>query len=344
MPKLKLLLIIVGLTLLTFLFITCQPAKPTPQTPVQTAVTASQNNATLAKASPSAKPVTALDPTFTAKRFHDLAAIHHPPPPASPPPFMCPTVSTNQYQAGIAYQFDQDDPVRPTTYHADKNLLMRHYTPIAAGAIDDSFVNYGRDDPTQPPQLATLFVPYRVPTFIIYYQVHHWAWQKSPAHGYQAEPIGLPPVTAVGIQTTPGEVLTVPSSGYDIGDGMEVLVIFADKNTVALRYTREDSSGSRGYTVHVDGICTDPNLLLLYTTLDAADGPRYQFVPDEKRPYTYMLPNLAAGDPIGVAASVETILAVVDSGSFMDPRSLDEWWQIRPSPSSETNKRPTRSK
>ncbi|MCX7669526.1 MAG: hypothetical protein N2439_05580, partial [Anaerolineae bacterium] len=85
-----------------------------------------------------------------------------------------------------------------------------------------------------------------------------------------------------------------------------------------------------GYTVHVDGLCTDPNLLALYATFDAANGPRYVYRPPTQRPYAYSLPTLAAGQPIGLARSTEVIVAVVDTGSFMDPRSCNEWWQIRP--------------
>jgi len=102
-------------------------------------------------------------------------------------------------------------------------------------------------------------------------------------------------------------------------------VLFADADTVALRYTREDSSGSPGYTLHIDGICTDPALLALYNTLDAPDGPRYQY-PNP----SYDLPNLYAGQPFGTARQAEIVVAISDTGAFMDTRSCNEWWQIRP--------------
>ncbi len=245
--------------------------------------------------------------------------------------FPCPVTSTNQYRSGPAYQFDQDDPVRPAADHADKNLSLRSYALITDGLVNNNLIDYGRDDPTQPPQLATLFKPYRFPGFINYYQVHHWLWSDAPDPGYRADSITIPPVTALGLQTAPGETLHTPVSGYDIGGGMAALVIFADEDTVALRYTREDSSGSRGYTIHVDQICTDPHLLLLYRALDAADGPRYQFMTDEQRPYHYNLPELAPGQPFGTVQQHEVVVAVVDSGTFMDPRSCDEWWQVRSS-------------
>ena len=175
-----------------------------------------------------------------------------------------------------------------------------------------------------------MFDPYRVPALIGFYRVYNWNWAPSPDPGSRGDPITSYPVTALGLQTTPGEILHVPTSGYDIGGGMEVLVLFADEDTVALRYTREDSSGSLGYTVHLDNICTDPNLLALYSSLDEPNGPRYVYVPPENRPYSYDLPNLYAGQPLGIARSTEIVVAIVDTGTFMDPRSCNEWWQIRP--------------
>ena len=237
---------------------------------------------------------------------------------------VCPTVSINQYSAGIAYQYDQDDPVRPAYNHADKNLALRSYAANTDPGLQRELINYGSDDPTQPPQLATLFDPHRVPT-VNFYRVHDWAWASSPDPGTRGGPIPTWPVTALGMQTTPGEVLYVPASGYDIGNGMEVIVLFADADTVALRYAREDSAGAAGYTVHVDNICTDPNLLALYDQLDDADGPRYIY-PNA----SYNLANLYDGQSFGVARGSEIVVAIVDSGAFMDTRSCDEWWQIRP--------------
>jgi hypothetical protein len=122
----------------------------------------------------------------------------------------------------------------------------------------------------------------------------------------------------------------VPISGYDIGAGMEVIILFADEDSVTLRYTREDTSASGGYTVHIDNICTDTNLLAKYNALDAANGPRYVYVPPANRPYSYDLPQLPAGKTLGTARGSQIIVAIVDTGAFMDPRSCNEWWQIRP--------------
>ncbi len=247
-----------------------------------------------------------------------------------PPKNLCPTSSANRYGAGAAFQYDLDDPVRPAAKHADKNLDLRSYSPNSDPGLHRELIDYGSDDPNQPPQFATLFSPNRVPPLIAFYQVHNWNWAASPNPGSRGNPITSPSVTALGLLAAPGEKLTVPKSGYDIGGGMEVLLLFADEDTVALRYTREDSSAPAGYTVHIDNICTDPNLLALYRALDRPDGPRYDYVPPSKRPYAYDLPNLAAGQPIGTARSTQVVVAITDTGRFLDPRSCNEWWQIRP--------------
>jgi hypothetical protein len=237
--------------------------------------------------------------------------------------YNCPETSSNLYDYGAAFQYDTDNPVRPAYLHADKNLALRGYSPTDPSLRE--LVDYGSGDPIQPPQFATLFDPPRVPALVNFYRVYDWYWAASPEPGTPGPPLTDYPVTALGLQTTPGEVLSVPESGYNIGGGMEVLVLFADEDSIALRYTRDDSSAPGGYTVHVDNICTDPNLLALYNSLDDPDGPRYWF-PNP----SYDLPNLPAGHPLGTARGDEVVVAIVDTGGFMDPRSCNEWWQERP--------------
>ena len=73
-------------------------------------------------------------------------------------------------------------------------------------------------------------------------------------------------------------------------------------------------------------ICTDPTLLVLYNSLDG--GKRYEF---HYRGWVgYNLPTLLAGKPFGTARNTEIVVAIVDTGNFMDPRSCNEWWQVRP--------------
>jgi hypothetical protein len=214
--------------------------------------------------------------------------------------------------------------VRPADKHGDKNLNLRGYAPNPDSNFKRELVDYGSGDPTQPPQFATLFDPPRVPAFSNFYRVHNWNWGTPPEPGTRGDPIKDWPATALGLQTTPGEPLHTPKAGYDIGGGMQVIVIYADESTICLKYTREDSAG-KGYTVHVDKIKTDPNLLALYKKLDDPNGPRYKYPNHE-----YELPCLAAGQPFGTAAGAEIVVCIVDTGAFMDTRSCNEWWQVRP--------------
>jgi hypothetical protein len=243
--------------------------------------------------------------------------------------FQCPTSSDNVYVGGTVTQEEMDNPVRPAYDHADKNIALRSYTLNTDSGLKRELVDYGAGDATQPPQFATMFSPTRVPDFSGFYQVHNWNWASSPAPGTRGDPILSPPVTALGLSGSTGEALRAPSSGYDIGGGFEAIVLFADEDTVALAFTRFDTA-ARGYAVHIDNICTDPNLLALYNSLDDPQGPRYVYVDPGNRPYAYDLPTLAADQPIGTVGAGDPVVAIVDSGTIQDPRSCNEWWQVRP--------------
>ena len=242
-----------------------------------------------------------------------------------PEAFSCAGTSTNSYVGGVANQYDNDNPVRFAYEHADKNIELRGYTPNTDPSLVRELVQLdGATDPTQPPQLATLFIPERVPNFADFHRVNHWQWADSPDPGTRGSAITFPPVTAVSFTLSPDEPIHVPISGYDIGGGAEVIVIFADENTVTLHYTREDSAAS-GYTIHIDNICTDPNLLALYESLDDENGPRYDYPSSG-----YDLPALPAGKMIGTTGIGDMVVAIVDTGGFMDTRSCKDWWRIRP--------------
>lgn len=245
----------------------------------------------------------------------------------------CSTTTGIAYASGIAYQQDYlDNPVRPAWNHADKNLDLRSYN---LDLVDTKGLVHVNPDPLetkQPPQFATFFNPYRVPTFSNVYRVNNWNWATSPSPGTRGTPVTVPPVTVVGFQTTPGEQLHVPTSDYDIGGGMEVIVIFADANSITFKYTREDSTQPNGYTLHVDNICTDTNLLALYNQLDSPSGPRYQYHWTGFHTYSYNLPNLPAGQVFGTAFGTEIRVAIVDTGAFLEPRACTSggrhWWEV----------------
>jgi hypothetical protein len=237
----------------------------------------------------------------------------------------CPTTSARQYAAGPVLQFDQDNPVRPAAAHAAKNLGLRGYAAVTANLV---LTPMGTDSP-QPPQLATLFSPARVPAFSGAYQIYTWNYGVPPAPGSPGPLDTEWDLTVLGMATTAGEPLHLPTSGFDLGQGVGAIVLFADPDSVTFKYTRDDSVGPNGYTVHVENICTDPNLLALYNSLDNAGGPRYVYYGPADGTPDYNLPTLPAGQVFGTARDSEIRVGIVDSGAFMNPLSADEWWQIR---------------
>jgi hypothetical protein len=193
---------------------------------------------------------------------------------------------------------------RPAEAHADLNLALRGYTATSG---DLGLVTYGSGDPNAP-QLPWLFADRRTPVFRGVFRVYDWNWASNS----RGAPIVSPPVTLVTLETAPGEIISVPDSGYSIGSGYEVLVLYASDERLTLKYTREDNV-VRGYTVHVDGLCVEPSLLALYESRNAS-GRR-------------SLPALRGGQAVGRARETTIGVAIRDSGSFMDPRSRQDWWQ-----------------
>jgi hypothetical protein len=196
---------------------------------------------------------------------------------------------------------------RPAEQHGDLNLALRSYvqTSAFAGLVD---IN-GPTDPNTP-QLYGLFADRRTPIFRRAYQVYDWNWGCN----CRGAPISNPAVTLIGLGTTPGETIHVPDSGYTVGSGYEVFVLYASAERITLKYTREDNV-VLGYTIHIERICVEPSLLALYQSLNQAGRG--------------WLPVLRAGQAIGRAINNEIGVAIRDSGSFMDPRSRKDWWRGR---------------
>jgi hypothetical protein len=126
------------------------------------------------------------------------------------------------------------------------------------------------------------------------------------------QPITKFDVTLVEMGTTPGEKLYPPGRDNEITKDFLVLVLYAEQFRLTFAYTREDTPAD-GYLVHVENLCVDPNLLALYEEMNAAGRDP--------------LPALRGNDSIGIAHGNTLLVAVRDSGSFMDPRSAKDWWQ-----------------
>jgi hypothetical protein len=205
----------------------------------------------------------------------------------------------------------EGDPTdRPAEVHADLNLALRGYEVTRAALF---LTVWGPTDDPKAPQLRDLFWSKRLPSFSRAYQVYEWDWPNN-RRGSLITDWG---VTMVGMPAMPGETLYVPGSGYDIGSGYEVLVLYASENRITLKYTREDNVVV-GYTLHMEGICVDPNLLALYRSQNASGREE--------------LPALRARQAFGRAVSGEVGVVIRDSGAFMDPRSRNDWWIGVPDP------------
>ena len=191
--------------------------------------------------------------------------------------------------------------------HGDLNLALRGFSPTdaVAGLIDMS----GPTD-KRAPQLAELFADTRTGVFSGVYRVNHWDWGSNSRGG----PITDFEVTLAGFQVEPGETIHVPGAGYDIGQGYQVLVLYADQDRITLKYTGEDTAAT-GYAIHVEGICPEPRLMALYEQMNGA-----------RRGH---LPALRPKQPFGRARGNEIQVAIRDTGRFMDPRTRKDWWRGR---------------
>ncbi len=257
------------------------------------AVPAPSAPATAGLPSWSASPAIAASEVFTYYVFLPLTVRQ---------PFGCAPIPGVQYGT-----LDVNGPPtdRPAEQHADLNLALRGYrvTNAYLGLVD-----YGGNDDPKAPQLYTLFADQRVPAFTTVYQVYDWNWGCN----CRGDPVTNPEVTLAGMGVAPGEVLHLPDSGYNIGNGYEALVLYATEERITLKYTREDNV-VLGYTIHVENVCVEPSLLALYRAWnDAGRGE---------------LPALRGGQPFGRARGDEIGVVTRDAGTFMDPRSRRDWWQ-----------------
>lgn len=186
------------------------------------------------------------------------------------------------------------------------NLGVRGYKQVSAPL---KLVELGPVYDRNAPQIPGMFADRRTPKFTGTYLHYNWDEDCDCPSGVDSPW----DATVLGMKTGVGEVIYTPDSGYDIEGGNEYLVMYASEERVTLHVGREDEFF--GYVVHIEGVCVDPDLVSLYRRLD-----------DEGRRY---LPALRGHQPFGRAIGSEIRIAVRDTGSFMDPRSRNDWWQGR---------------
>lgn len=192
---------------------------------------------------------------------------------------------------------------RPAATHPDLNLLVRGYAPTNGTT---NLLDIGGDTDLKAPQLTSLLNE-QFPPIIKLYKVYEWDWNSNRKGGL----ISYPDATMFGIQATPGESIHVPISQYDIGGGYQVMVLYATNDSITFKYSREDNVVI-GYTIHLQDIWVDPNLVEAYEQANANGRSS--------------LPALAGGEILGIARTNEVKMVMRDSGAFMDVRSRKDWW------------------
>lgn len=271
-------------------------------------------------AAPSATRAPALPPggtplaTFTPRDTVTPASTQRP---TSAPVAGCPTTSNNYY-SGLVPIIPPQTSI-PAHLNAEMNLGLIGYAPTSAQL---NFVDYGGYHSDElAPQFDTFFQPSRLPPFTAAYRVYKWNTDPAAcggqAYGCRGELDDVWPVTLLALGTNDGETLLAPARGPEIYEGGYVaMVLYADETRLTLSYTREDSI-VYGYALFVEDICVDPNLLATYRGLIGSDGRRLND----------FLPALRSGDPLGTADGDSMKIAVRDTGTFIDPRSIWDWWQ-----------------
>jgi hypothetical protein len=198
---------------------------------------------------------------------------------------------------------------RPAAVNPDLNLALRDSIRTDAPL---TLVDYGGETDDDAPQLAGLFDPPRLPSFVAASQVYDWNWGCGP-DGCRGEPIAWPPVTLLALRAAADEPIHLPTRRAEIyPGGFVVLVLYADATRVTLKYGREDSPAT-GYLVHLEALRVDPAIVRRYREMNDAGRD--------------MLPALCNGDRVGWAVNNQVRVAVRDTGSFLDPRSRKDWWQ-----------------
>jgi hypothetical protein len=217
-------------------------------------------------------------------------------------------VSTGETYGSLTVNDWESSP--PAETHPDINLAVRGYTPTnyLLGLID-----LGSSWTENPPQLAGLFAPPRAPNIVQNYQVYGWDWGCNCRIG-PISPPGDPEVTLIDLAATAGELVYLPDrQGGELDvSGYKALVLYVGDDRITLKYTRDDHV-IWGYTLHVENVCVDSNLAALYTTLNNAGR--------------HSLPALRPGQAFGRARSNRVGVVTRDVGTFMDPRSRNDWWR-----------------
>jgi len=213
-----------------------------------------------------------------------------PPSPTPKPNFSCPSFSSENYEAATVLVKNS------TPISLRRDLTLPPLIPISAtlSLIDGQIA----DPDPKVPQFSTVFSPKRTPRFLAAYKAEGGVRGPYP-----------PEVEILEVETTPGEPLYFPQTGYDIGGGNAAMVLNATDDKITFKITREDNV-VYGYTLYFEGVCLDKNLEALYQRLNS-EGRN-------------SLPAIKVGQVFGWAKSNQLKIALRDTGTFLDLRLVDK--------------------
>ncbi len=116
---------------------------------------------------------------------------------------------------------------------------------------------------------------------------------------------------AVGLNVSNNQNIYVPSSGYNLGGGAQVLVsnVNASAGTISLQYTLDAGFGGNRYDLHLSGIEISPEIVSAFSNREPGQ-----------------LPALPAFYNLGKAKNNELIVAMADTGTFMNLLERNDFW------------------
>lgn len=187
--------------------------------------------------------------------------------------------------------------------HPDINIKLRGFekTDGTMNVID--LGSLSTDVDPKHPNIDTLFDDPLKHAIVGLYNVGVWEGKNT---GIYTDWVHL-----VGFSVFPTDNIKVPTSGYDLGCGFEVMVLFADENSITIKYTLDDNMVS-GYGIHILGIKVREDIVAKYKAADLAGRKE--------------LPVLRAGEIMGQPAEAAIWVSVRDTGAFLDPRSCQDFW------------------
>lgn len=288
----------------------CSPPTPTPEL-LEASPTKFALAVPSATSTPTNTPTATRTPTATSTATPTLTRTRTPLPTAKPTNTVAPATPTLSKPTATPVlsdeKYDAVSIISSSAPHsaAEVNITARGFVSTTA-TLDLVDI----DGPTDPaaPRLYTLFADRRIPGFSAVYQLYRW----DEMCNCRGTLIDNPPVSVASLVVNPGETLRLPESGYNLGEGFNAIVLYADASRITFAYTREDNP-VRGYVVYIDGVAVATNLLALYQQLNSAGRGE--------------LPGLRIGQLFARTTSTELKLAIRDAGGFMDPRSRKDWWK-----------------